>query len=301
MKKVYLALPILILAINISFSQNEGTGNTGLSFLKLGLTSRAISLGEAVVSNSIDASSTHYNPAAMFLGSDVNALFMHNEQILGVRTEFLAAKVKLEKFAFGISLNNTSIANIEVREIAGEPLEKFTAQNFAIGLSAAYKINNELQIGLTGKFLYEKIFIDNSSGIALDFGGLYRKDYISIGASISNIGSMNELRKVATALPAAIRLGGTYLFGFEKLDGGLLIALDGFKVLDGGKFHGNAGAEFIYKDFLSIRAGYQTGYEDKGITTGIGLKYKVFSLDYAFVPYKYSLGNSHTVTLGTSF
>lgn len=301
MKKVFILSAMISLAVNFSFSQNDGTGNTGLAFLKLGVTSRAVSLGEAVVANSIDASSTHYNPAAMFLGSKINVLFMHNEQILGIRTEFLGAKVKMEKFAFGFSLNNTSISDIEVREIPGEVQDKFTAQDFAVGLSAAYKINNELQFGVTGKFIYEKIFIDNASGYAVDFGGLYQKSNLSIGASVTNIGSMNELRTEATKLPTALRFGGSYYFEFPKLSGGLRVSIDGFKVMDGGTLHGNAGAEFTYKDFLSLRAGYQTGYDDRSLTTGVGLKYKAFTLDYAFVPYKYSLGNSHTFTLGTSF
>ena len=113
MKKIFVLL-ILVFSFGSVFAQNDGAGNTGLSFLKLGVSSRAVSLGEAVVSNSYDASATHYNPAALFLGSDVNAIFMHNEQILGVRTEYLAAKIKLGKVALGLGMNNTSVSDIEV-------------------------------------------------------------------------------------------------------------------------------------------------------------------------------------------
>ena len=112
---------------------------------------------------------------------------------------------------------------------------------------------------------------------------------------------MNALRNTATVLPTSIRFGGSYLLDFSKITSGLRIAADGYKVLNGGTFHANAGAEFVYKNFFAIRAGYQSGYDDRTITTGIGLKYKAFNLDYAFVPYKYSLGNSHTFTLGASF
>jgi hypothetical protein len=297
----FLFLILLLSIFGSVFAQNDGAGNTGLAFLKLGVTSRAVSLGEAVVSNSSDASATHYNPAGLFLGSDVNALFMHNEQILGVRTEYLAAKVKFEKLAFGLNLNNTSVSDIEVREIPGAPLDKFDAQNFAMGLSAAYKINEMLQVGLTAKFLYEKIYIDNASGYAFDFGGLYSKDNLSIGASFANFGSMTELRNESTKLPSSLRVGASYLLNIPSLDGGVRVGADGFKVIDGGKFHVNGGAEFVYKDFLSVRIGYQSGYEDRNITTGIGLKYKAFSLDYAFIPYRFSLGSSHTITVGTSF
>jgi len=299
--KNIIAIILSLLLTGWAFAQNDGAGNTGLSFLKLGVSSRAVSLGEAVVSNSYDASATHYNPAAMFLGSDVNAIFMHNEQILGVRTEYLAAKVKFNRIALGFGLNNTSINDIEVREIPGVPIDNFTAQNFAFGISGAYKINDMVQVGVTAKFLYEKIYIDNASGYAFDLGGLYTKENLSIGAAISNLGSMTELRTESTNLPASGRLGASYLIVIPNIDGGVRVGADGFKVFDGGKFHINAGAEFLYKDFLSIRAGYQSGYEDRNFTTGLGLKYKAFSLDYAFVPYRYSLGSSHTITVGTSF
>lgn len=299
--KNIIAIILSLLLTGWVFAQNDGAGNTGLSFLKLGVSSRAVSLGEAVVSNSYDASATHYNPAAMFLGSDVNAIFMHNEQILGVRTEYLAAKVKFSKVALGFGLNNTSISDIEVREIPGAPIDNFTAQNFAFGISGAYKINDMVQVGVTAKFLYEKIYVDNASGYAFDLGGLYTKENLSIGAAISNLGSMTELRTESTKLPALGRLGASYFIDIQNIDGGVRVGADGFKVFDGGKFHVNAGAEFLYKDFLSIRAGYQSGYEDRNFTTGLGLKYKAFSIDYAFVPYRYTLGSSHTITVGTSF
>lgn len=300
MKKIFIILIILFTSGNI-LAQNDGPGSTGLSFLKLGVTSRAVSLGEAVVSSSDDASAVHYNPAAMFLGSNVNVLFMHNESIIGIRTEYLAGKVKMDKLALGFNVNNTSVSDIQVREIPGAPEATFTSQDFELGFSGAYRINESLQFGIGVKFLYEKIYIDNNDGYAFDFGGLYSKDKLSIGAAFANLGHMNSLRSQSTVLPASFRLGASYLFPFSGINAVLRASADGYKVLNGGIIHGNGGAEFIYKDLLSIRAGYQTGYEDRNITTGIGLKYKAFNLDYAFVPYKYSLGNSHTFTLGVSF
>jgi hypothetical protein len=294
-------LLLLLFTASYLYSQNDGAANTGLAFLKLGVTSRSISLGDAVVSYNEDASATHYNPAAMFLGSKVNALFMHNEQVLGIRTEFLAAKVKFEKFAFGLSLNNTSVDDIEIREIPGEAQGTFTAQNFAFGLSAGYKVNSNLSLGFTGKFLYEKIYVDNASGIAFDFGGIYNMEKLSFGLSVSNLGSMSELQNEATKLPSAIRGGASYLLDLPKINATVRIGVDGYKVLDGGSVHANTGAEFLYKDFLALRVGYQSGYENKNLTTGLGVKYKAFNLDYAFVPYRYSIGSSHTITLGTNF
>lgn len=301
MKALSKYLIVLILAASSAYSQNDGAGNTGLAFLKLGVTSRAISMGEAVVSNINDAAATHYNPAALFNGTKGNIMFMHNEQVLGVRTEFLAAKIKMNKFAVGFSVNNTAVDDIEVREIPGASVEKFTAQNFSMGLSVGYRVNEMLTLGMTGKFLFEKIYIDNASGYAFDFGGLYVKDNLSLGLAISNLGSMSELRTESSKLPSSIRGGATYTIPVTGLVSLLKISADGYKVLNGGKFHAHTGAEFLYKDFLALRVGYQSGYENKSITTGIGLIYKAINLDYAFVPYKFSQGSSHTITLGANF
>src|SRR5260221_5234533 len=137
MKKLLIIVFVLGFSVN-SFAQNDGPANTGLAFLKLGVTSRSIALGEAVVSNVEDACATFYNPAALLKGTNVNLMFMHNESVLGVRTEFFAAKLKFKKLALGLSLNNTSISNIEIRDIPGAPLGTFDAQNFAMGLTGAY-------------------------------------------------------------------------------------------------------------------------------------------------------------------
>jgi hypothetical protein len=300
MKKAVLIIFLISLSVQL-FAQNDGAANTGLAFLKLGVSSRSIALGDAVVSDVYDASATHYNPAALLTGSNTNVLFMHNASILGTRTEFMAAKFKAGKVALGVSVNNTAVNDIEVREIPGAPLTTFDAQNFAFGFSGAFRFNDNLLFGVTAKFLYEKIYIDNASGYAFDVGGLYIDNALSVGGAIANFGSMNNLRNAATKLPTSFRLGASYLFQLPGITSNLRISVDGYKVMDGGNPHANTGAEFIYKDFLSIRAGLQSGYDDRNLTTGIGLKYKAFNLDYAFVPYKYSMGNSHTFTLSASF
>jgi len=296
-----LIIGVLISSISAAFAQNDGPANTGMAFLKLGVTSSAISLGEAVVSNVDDAAATFYNPAALFNGEGVNALFMHNQSVLGIRTEFLGAKVRMNKIALGLSVNNTAVTDIQIRDIPGPALGTFDAQNFAIGLSAAYKVNAMLQFGVTAKFLYQKIYIDNNSGYAFDIGGLYNAGKYSIGASISNFGKMSVLRNDPTVLPTSFRAGGSYNFDLSSISSTVRVSADAYKVFDGGILHANTGAQFLYKDFLAIRVGYQTGFDDRSLTTGVGIRYKGFNLDYAFVPYKYSFGNSNTFTLGASF
>lgn len=281
-------------------AQNDGAANTGMAFLKFGASAKAIAMGDAFSSVSEDATAYIYNPARLNFGNKSNVTLMHNASIQDNNTDFIAVKFPLSKnFSMGVGFFTTSISDIEVRTIPGVTTEKFTARNLSTGVSFGYKVNPNLSIGVTGKFLFEKIYVDEASGLGFDFGTNYSKNNFSLAFVVSNLGSVNELRNQSTKLPALVRFGGSYKFSKNKFSFNL--GADAFKILDGGIFHFHAGGEAGYKDFIFLRAGYQSGYDNRNLTTGLGIKYKALSFDYAFVPYKNEFGTSNTFSLGINF
>jgi hypothetical protein len=296
--KILIAI-FLFLAINQSNAQNDGSGNTGLAFLKLGVGARSIAMGEAFSSYTDDATAIIYNPARLLNGTKNNVMLMHNSAAQDFSNDFLGAKVSFEKFALGFGILKSGVDNIEIRLQPGAVLDKFNSENLSINLGAAYKINEFISVGLAAKFLYEKIYVDEASGLGFDIGSSYSKDNTTFSFVITNIGSMNELKSVSTKLPTAIRFGGSYLIPTKNFNIG--IAIEGFKVLDGGLFHINAGGEGSYKDLVFLRIGYQTKYESKGFAAGLGLKYKGLTLDYAIIPYINSFGTGNTISVGMTF
>jgi hypothetical protein len=299
MKKIFLIIGLFLISQTSSFAQNDGAGNTGLSFLKIGVGAQSISMGEAYSSLAEDATSLYYNPARLFYGSKTNVYLAHNSSLIDFTNDFIAFKTSGEKFAFGVSVQRAAVNDIEIREVPGAPIDKFNSENLAIGVSLAYMFSPGISIGVTPKFLYEKIYVDDASGLAFDIGTNYTKDNFSASFVISNLGSINELRHASTKLPASLRLGAGYKL--NKNDFAFRFGLDGYKVLDGGSMHIHAGGEAAYKDMFFLRAGYQTNYENKSLTAGVGFKYKAITLDYAFVPYKYEFSNSNTFSLGLNF
>ncbi len=298
--RILISVIFVIANYSVSFSQNDGAANTGLAFLKFGAGARAIAMGEAYSAVSNDATAFIYNPARLSFGMKSNLVLMHNVQVQDMNTDFAAVKFPLsEKITMGIGLITTSINDIEVRNIPGAAIEKFDSRNLSTGVSFGYKLNPNLSIGITGKFLFEKIYVDEASGLGFDFGTSYSKDNYSLAFAVSNIGSVNELKNQSSKLPALVRLGGGY--GFTKKKFTFNFALDGFKVLDGGSFHVHAGGEAGFNNIFYLRLGYQTEYDNRGLTTGIGFKYKAFDVDYAFVPYKDEFGTSNTFSLGINF
>lgn len=300
MKSTIATLLVLTLGgTTMMFSQ---AGQSGLSFLKLGIGARSLAMGEAAVASSNDPSATYYNPAGLHFARNPQLLVMHKEWIQGTQTEFLAASVPTGSLTVGASLNATSVPDIEIRQRAGPAEGTFTARNAAIGVSAAYSIDTLISLGASIKYLYEKILVDETSGIGFDMGGLYNSPLdVAFGVSITNLGSMGRLRNETSKLPTILRVGAARSESFESLDAILTLAADVVSILPEKNTHVLFGSEFNYKETFALRLGYMSGYETRNITAGIGIRYEMLNLDYAFVPFKLDLGTTHTFSLVVEF
>src|SRR5665647_1174518 len=164
MRKISFILLILALFSGISYSQNDGAGNTGLAFLKIGIGARSIAMGEAFSSLADDGTAFIYNPARMNATENGNVTAMFNKTMLDMTTNYVGAKFRIKKFGIGIGMLKTTVSDIEVRNTPGAPLEKFNADNFSGGISLSYEVYKNLSLGITGKLVYEKLYIDESSG-----------------------------------------------------------------------------------------------------------------------------------------
>ena len=277
-------------------------GQTGFSFLKIGVGSRALSMGEAATAAAIDPSATHYNPAALSLSASSQLLLMHREWIQDSQTDYIGATTSAGRIRLGIAVNSTSIDNIEVRTTPGPAQSTFTARNASLGLSAAYDISPDLSVGTTGKFLYEKILIDEASGFAFDIGAIYRTSFnVILGAAINNLGSVSELRDAASKLPTIFRFGGAYQSSLKNIDGVFTGSADIVAMSGENKSHLHFGGEMEFKKMFAVRAGFQTGYEAKNVSAGVGLRQGILRFDYAFIPFSFDLGSTHTISVGIDF
>jgi hypothetical protein len=57
----------------------------------------------------------------------------------------------------------------------------------------------------------------------------------------------------------------------------------------------------MYDHALALRLGYETGYESRGFTAGLGFCYSIVQLDYAYVPFSLGLGEAHIFSMGFQF
>jgi len=283
-------------------------GESGLSFLKLGVSGRGAGMADAMSGHVNGAAATYYNPAGMVSWKDAQSstqlMLMHREWIQGTRAEFIGASISIgEHDAIGFSVTSTTVSDIEIRTRPGDAEGTFTARNYALGASYARIVSEDLSLGVTAKFLYEKILIDEASGVAFDLGAMYKTPVqdLSIGASLANLGSLNELRNEKTKLPALLRIGPAYKVAIGDGRSSLILASDFLQIFPDSRSFLNVGGEFDFERAVAGRIGYQFGSEGRRITAGVGICYGMFALDYAYAPLSYDLGNSHAFSLAINF
>ncbi|MCX6136564.1 MAG: PorV/PorQ family protein [Ignavibacteriales bacterium] len=287
---------LFLFAVFVSTSASAGVG-TGLPFLKLGIGARSIAMGESFTAIADDASASFYNPAALTLAQKPSLSLMHKQWIGGVTTAYLGAVLPGETFSYALSINSTGLDGIEERMQPGPATGSFGLHDYAATGTIGYRISDDLSIGLSARFLFEKIYIEESSGYSADIGATYRQSrHLSFGAAITNIGSMSPLANESTPLPTALRGGAAYADELTSTISSVLSG-DAIKVFgdDGMRLH--VGGEVTYDRLFSLRCGYQFGYEAKGLSAGFGICYGILSFDYAFVPFTESLGDTHTFSL----
>jgi hypothetical protein len=303
MKRIsVLLLIVLTFASPALFAQG---GGAGMSFLKIGVGGRSIGMGETGVTHADRGAAMYYNPALVAGQPRAAITFMHNEWVEDLTTDYLGVVIPFSGWSLGVNLGLTSVDNIEIRTQPGNPEGTFDSRNFAGGMTVGVPLFERFEAGVTVKYLFEKIYTDVAGGYAFDFGVHWKPvetgdfNSLRLGFAAANLGSMSELRSTATKLPSLLRYGASYDMAIDAIRGGLLVEAGGVSLLAESSTHVHAGLEFRYMDMLYLRTGYQTGYEVKGFSAGLGASFSTFRFDYAYTPFQSSFGVAHTVSLST--
>ena len=298
----YLIIILLLLLATVGMAQTGA--QTGMAYMKIGVDARAAAMGEAYTSLASDASATYWNPAGLALSQSGSIVLMHNSWIQGVSHDFAAAQLFQGKHNIAVSLNMMFVSGIELRgERATEiPDGETSAHNVNLGISYATALGNNWNIGGQVKYLYEKYYMESAAGFAFDLGVMKQNILtdVSFGAVIQNIGSMENLRTESTKLPMSFRTGLSYHLPFNLFENRPIVAADLYYVNNDVTRLGLGFEAGILQNF-DIRAGYILGSESLGLTAGLGVRYGIFNIAYAFVPFDYDLGNSHRFSMVIAF
>jgi hypothetical protein len=301
---VLIALAVSCTAVASDIPDDMGTNEA--AFLKIDAATRPTAMGGAFVGVANDVNSVFWNPAGLTQMEKRELTAMYNSWFAGIHHSSGAYSQPLGKnAAFGASLIYLQ-SEIERRiDDTEDPDSIFNAYSLAVGLSGSYALIPKMfSLGGTVKAISQNLDVDESTGAAADMGCLLNMTNLSLGGSVQNIKLHTSVED--GSLPLGIRLGGSYQFSKDSIIAGE------FSKLGAGDPSYHIGLEKWLRDILAIRVGYCIGTGDnpkEGLSAGLGLRaYGTkplealsFQFDYAYVPDRDGLGDTHRVSVITRF
>lgn len=184
---------LLVLTMSVSYGQYKG-GTTAAQFLKIGVGSRAVGMGEAYVAMSQDASGLYWNPAGIAQAGGGEIMFLRNNWIADIAVNYMGVIFPLYGVGtVGMSITSLTMDDMPVRTEL-EPNgtgEEFTASDLALQVTLARALTDRFSIGFNFKYIQESIWHSKATAMAMDVGTLFRTQFngMRLGMSISNYGS----------------------------------------------------------------------------------------------------------------
>lgn len=298
-------------------------GTTAAQFLKIGAGARALGLGGAFVAVAGDINGVYWNPASISrISNNGSATFNHADWLAGMNYDFAAAALHVgDVGTLALSVVSFSVPEDIVRTLQNENGDgrRFDASSVAFGLSYARNLTDRFSMGVTVKYLNERIWNEKASGFALDVGTLFITPFndLKIGASMSNFGGKMQLagrdllfnldpqpnvdggtenvpsqyRMGEFEIPLTFRVGMAMdVIHYEGITA--MAALDATHPNDNTEYIG-AGVEVNYRNTVYGRVGYKSLFlrdSEQKLTWGVGFRYEFFgttalAIDYGFADY----------------
>ena len=286
------------LSLGVTVALAGGAGTTGAELLRFDAGARSESLGQAMTAVPDGPNALASNPAGLAGPRSHEAVFEHQEGVLGTAREYGAVAFRFStRTAVGISANVLRLGAFTGRDGAGRDTGAFGGSSVILTAGAARRVGR-VAFGLSVKAIRETLAGYTAQTGAVDVGALVQVSRgLAFGAAVQNLGPGLTFMSDTAPLPRRLKLGGA-----ARVMPGLLLTADA--VLDDGRIVGQGGTEYLLGP-VALRLGYAgTAVASRESAmpffAGAGFRLGRVGLDYAFSSLA-DLGASHRFSMGFRF
>lgn len=318
-----------------SFAQTK-VGTTVGAFLGIEPSARFSGLGNTGVGAASGIESAYFNPAAIGTLSGASAMFTHAFWFGDISYDFAAAAIPLRRWGtLYASVTSLNSGEIDVRTV-DRPLgtgERYTVGDIAVGLGYGRRVTQRFTTGLQLTYARERIWNSSQDFVTFSVGTVYdlTTSGLKLGTCLSNLGTRSQISGRDLAIqydetpdvygdngalpgvqltdaypvPLLFRVGLSYPVD-TGADGRLLLLADALHPNDNTESV-NTGAEWTWRDLLSLRAGWQALFQEDselGPTLGFGVRGvyddNAYRFDYAWADHDH-LQETHRLTFVLAF
>jgi hypothetical protein len=201
------ALALLLVTATVAYGQQEGdtpptdlskVGTSAANFLKLPVGARSLALGGGGVATVRDATALYWNPAGIGGIDRVTLAYNRFDLYAGITHTFTGLVMPLGlNTRVGVSYIGLNSGEMEITTVEdpGGTGEFFEVVNTAIGVTFSQILTDRFTLGITGKWIQEKIQRAVANGIALDVGSSFNTGLLGtrLGMAILNMGPKMKL------------------------------------------------------------------------------------------------------------
>ncbi len=299
------ALALVLAAL--SFAVPALAAPPGYAFLETPAGARAAALGGAYASVARGAESAFWNPAGLagFDGTQFTAT--HTETYEHLRHDQVAVAGRLFGGGMAASMRAMYSEPIPERDDLGNLIGSFGAHDLEFLLGYGRKLSGGMSFGFTAQALRERV-ADLAAG-AWALGGGVAWDVAALpgsraSLSVHNLGpaghyTLEGVQGDRVQLPAAVQGGMSFTHAaFSNLNA--LLALEA-RATQGRNTVVAVGAELDAPVGAALRFGMRANDDIASWSAGAGWRTRSLRIDYAFVPSKLELDDTHRFSLTASF
>jgi hypothetical protein len=274
-------------------------GPTGFSSLKILPGVREAGMAGTGAASAFGPQAITLNPAAGAAINGFAAAASYAKWILDTHHQSLFVARSFPALCVGLGVSSFSAGQFEYRVKPTEaPIGTFSPTDLTAYLNLARPIGDKVQVGLTGRYFYSRVYDNDAAGLGIDGGvRVMPVKRLTVGASVVDFGKTMYYVREVFWLPTRGRLGASYdIVPFDR--GRLTVTADGSYFLYSKVAGAAAGLEFAWSDVVALRAGYDFLSEANHLNFGLGLRAGIFRFDYSFAAMNLDLGGAHRVSVG---